>query len=250
MNQHSINRVTKSITLLSFIVAAGFAASSAQAEIDPAARAVAKAMSDKLAAAQTIRLAAKHQIDPSLGVGSKIEKGPLNITVKRPNRFYALQPAGEETREIAFDGTTLCLMRPQLGHHALEPLKAATIEQFADRVDEKFGFRPPVTELLAGDAAAQLFLNVTSARVVGTERLGWTSCKHLRFEQDGIVSDLWVGVKDNLPRRYLLTFTSEKGNPTWDIKLSKWELNVPVDDRLFTKRPAAGSNKVKMYKSR
>lgn len=242
---------TRSVpALLAFAIAVGFTAPSAQAEIDLAAREVAKAMSDKIAAAQTIRLTAKHQIDPALGVGSKIEKGPLQITVKRPNRFYAIQPAGEETREIAFDGTTLCLMRPHLKHHALDPLKAVSIEQFADRVDERFGFRPPVAELLASDAAAQLFLNVTSARVVGTERVGWTSCKHLRFEQDGMISDLWVGAKDNLPRRYLLTFTSMSGNPKWDIRLSKWELNVPVNDGLFSKRPAADSQKVQMLQSR
>ncbi len=206
-------------------------------------------MSDKIATAQTIRLTAKHQIDPSLGVGSKIEKGPLNITVKRPNRFYAIQPAGEETREIAFDGSTLCLMHPRLQHHALASLKAGSIEQFADRVDERFGFRPPVAELLASDAAAQLFLHVTSARVTGTEWVGWTRCKRLHFEQEGMTSDVWVGVKDNLPRRFLLTFTSVAGNPTWDIRLRKWELNAPVDEQLFSKRPAADSLKVQMLKS-
>jgi hypothetical protein len=57
-------------------------------------------------------------------------------------------------------------------------------------------------------------------------------------------------VKDKLPRRYLLTFTGIEGSPTWDIKLSKWELNVPVDGRLFTKRPAADSNRITMLKSR
>jgi len=59
-----------------------------------------------------------------------------------------------------------------------------------------------------------------------------------------------VGVKDHLPHRYLLTFTGLKGSPKWDIKLSKWELNVPVDDALFSKRPAADSQKLKMLKSR
>ena len=58
------------------------------------------------------------------------------------------------------------------------------------------------------------------------------------------------GVKDKLPRRYLLTFTSLKGSPTWDIRLSKWELNGPVDERLFAKKPAADSHQIQMLKSR
>lgn len=227
----------------------GFAGG-ASAEIEPAARDLAKAMGSKIGGAQTIRLTAKHKLDPALGVGAKLEKGPLEITVKRPNRFYAIQQAGDETREIAYDGNSICVIHPQLKHHALESLKAASIEQFADRVDERFGFRPPVAELLASDVATQLFLDVTTAKVTGTEWIGWTRCKRLHFEQEGMNSDVWVGVKDNLPRRYLLTFTSIKGAPQWDIRLSKWELNVPVSDGLFTKRPAADSQKVQMLQSR
>lgn len=250
----SMKRLLTSYSARSISLAVGIATSlavtTAQAEIEPAARELAKSVSAKLGTAQTIKLTAKHQLDPRLGVGAKIEKGPIEITVQRPNKFYAIQPAGQQTREIAYDGTTLCLMHPQLQHHALAPLKAGSIEQFADRVDERFGFRPPIAELLSKDIATQLFLNVTTAKVLGTESVGWTRCERLHFEQPGMTGDLWVGVKDKLPRRYVLTFTSVKGTPTWDIRLSKWELNTPVDVRLFAKRPAASSHQIPMLKSR
>lgn len=226
-----------------------FATDVARAEIAPAARELAKAVNEKLGSAQTIRLTASHKLDPALGVGAGHENGPLQFTIKRPNQFYVIQRAGAETREIAFDGRSLCLMRPGLKHHALESLRARSITQFADRVDEQFGFRPPVAELLAEDLASQLFLNVTSAKITGQESVGGTQCERLHFEQPGIKGDLWVGVKDKLPRRYQLTFTTLRGNPTWDLRLTKWELNVPVDERLFSKRPAADSQKLKMLKS-
>jgi hypothetical protein len=222
----------------------------AQAQIQPAARELAQAVSTKLGSARTLRLTATHKLDPALGVGAGHERGSMQITVKRPNRFYAIQPAGAETREIAFDGKSLCLMHPALKHHALVPLRAGSIEQFADRVDERFGFRPPVAELLAEDLASQLFLHVTSARITGVESVGRTRCERLHFVQPGMTGDLWVGIKDKLPRRYLLTFTGVRGNPTWDIQLTKWDLNVPVEERLFSKRPAADSQKVPMLKSR
>lgn len=243
-------KMNSKLWLATAAIATSLAASAAQAQIEPSAAALAKAVSAKLGSAQTIRLTATHKLDPSLGVGAGHEKGPLQFTVKRPNRFYVLQQAGAETRELAFDGSSLCLMHPKLKHHALEPLKAASIEQLADRIDERFGFRPPVAELLASDAAAQLLLNVTSARVTGTEWVGFTRCERLHFEQDGMTGDLWVGVKDKLPRRYLLTFTGLQGSPTWDVRLSKWELNGPVDDTLFSKRPASDSTKIQMLKSR
>jgi hypothetical protein len=65
-----------------------------------------------------------------------------------------------------------------------------------------------------------------------------------------MTGDLWVGVKDGLPRRLLLTFTDTAGHPTWDIRLKKWELDPPVDHKLFSKRPATGSQKVPMLKGR
>jgi len=220
------------------------------AGIEPEAKALAEAVAAKLQAAKTLRLTAKHTIDPALSVGSKLDNGPLEITVKRPNQIHVLQPAGDETRELAYDGKTVCVLHPQLKHHAIEPLKASSIEQFADQVDARFGFRPPVAELLSEDMVSQLLLHVTSAKVTGTEWVGWTRCQRLHFEQDGMTGDLWVGKKDGLPRRYLLTYKDIQGHPTWDIRLSKWELNVPVNEALFTKRPAADSSRVKMLKSR
>ena len=226
------------------------AVSLAQGEIEPAARELAASVSSKLAEAQTVKLTAQHKLDPALGIGGRLDAGPIEITVKRPNRLHVYQEAGDQTRELVFDGKTFCLMHPNQKHHAMESVKADSIDALADRIDEKFGFRPPVAELLSADLSKQLFLHVTSATVTGTEWVGWTRCERLHFEQDGMVGDLWVGKKDGLPRRYRLTFTGVSGQPTWEIRLKKWELNVPVDDGLFSKRPATGSHQVPMLKSR
>lgn len=246
---HSARTPLVSILALA-LFAAGSQISAADLGIDPAARALANAVAAKLGSAQTLRLTAKHKLDPALGVGTKLDNGPLKITVKRPNQCYVMQPAGNETRELAFNGATLCLMQPEVKLHALESVKAGSIDQFADAMEERFGFRPPVAELLSADAARQLFLNVTSASVTGTEWVGLTRCERLHFEQEGMTGDLWVAKKDGLPRRYRLTFSDMSGHPTWDVRLTKWELNVAVDESLFSKRPAADSQKVQMLKSR
>ena len=225
-------------------------AASIQAEITPEARTLAEAAAKKLTSAQTLRLTAKHQLNGALIQGALLEKGPLDFTVKRPNQLYVLQRAGENTRELAWDGKTLCVMHPTVKHHAIVPLKAASIEALADAMDQRFGFRPPVAELLSNDLVGQLFVNATSARVVGREWCSWTRCDRLQIVQEGMVGDIWIGVKDHLPRRMLLSFTSLDGNPTWDIRLSKWELDVPVDTNLFSKRPAADSQKVEMVRSK
>jgi len=212
--------------LAALLGATGFAIGAAPksnvAAIDPAARAFADSVTAKLGAASTIRLTAKHRLDPRLGVGQKLEQGPLQITVQRPNRFHVFQPAGEQTREVAFDGSTVCVMHPGMKHHAIEPLKARSIDEFSDVLDRRFGFRPPVAELLGRDLGATLFRDAASARVVGFDRLGWTRCERLQIVQQGMTTDLWVGAKDRLPRKLVITFSNEPGSPAWEIKFSKW----------------------------
>jgi hypothetical protein len=217
--------------------------------MEPAALEFLKSVSEKLGAAQTIQVEAEHKLDPALGLGIRADNGPINLDVKRPNRFYAIQPAGNETREIAYDGSQLCVMYPAAKHYALETLKAKSIEQFAQVVEERFGFRPPVAELLADDMAAELLIDVTSARLLAKEEVGGATCEHLRLEQEGMTTDLWVSVEDKLPRRMLTTVTDLAGHPTWDISFSKWELDGPLDEGLFSKRPASESQKVQMIKS-
>jgi hypothetical protein len=218
-------------------------------KLDPAALTLLKASSAKVGAAQTIQVEAEHQLDPRLGLGLALDQGRIEVSVKRPNQFYAIHPAGAETREIAYNGHVLCVMYPGARNYASEPVEAANIEQFALHMDERFGFRPPLADLLASDMAAELLIDVTSARLLRRERVGGIECEHLRLDQEGMTSDLWLGVDDRLPRRLLTTVTDMPGNPQWDIHLSRWKLNAPLDETLFSKRPAADWQKVQMLKS-
>lgn len=224
-------------------------AASTGPKMEPAALGLLNSVSAKLGGAQTLQVEAEHRLDPKLGLGLRIDHGDVELAVKRPNQFYAIQPAGNETREIAFDGHFLCVMHPGLKHHALEPLEADSVAQFADQLDARFGFRPPMADLMGDDVSKDLLIHVTSAQLLGQEHIGWARCEHLRLEQEGMTTDLWVGVEDQLPHRMLTTVTDIPGHPTWDIRFSKWKLNEPLDESLFSKRPAPDSQKVTMLKS-
>lgn len=223
---------------------------SAHAEIEAPARALAEKVQSKLASASTLRLTAKHKLDPRLGVGAGHEKGPIELTVQRPNRFHAVQHAGAETRVLATNGTSFVLLHPELKHHAVAKLPTKSLDDFADLVDQRFGFRPPLAELISANFVDQLFSHVSSAKVTGTGFVGFTRCDKLEFVQDGMKGELWVARKDQLPRRYRLTFTDQPGHPTWDIRLTQWELNPAVSPQLFSPQPAADSQAAPMLRSR
>lgn len=221
-----------------------------QAQIQPEARKIVQSVSNTLGQAKTVQVTAAHTVDEAMGFGSRLEKGKIRITLKRPNQFHIMQPAGEETREIVYDGKTFCLLQPEAGLHGIVRMPAASLEQFSDLADARLGFRPPVAELLANDVSSQIFREVTAARVVGRSRVGWVRCEQISLVQEGMITDVWVGVKDNLPRRIRFTYTDRPGRPAWDIRLSAWVLNQPVDERLFARRPGPESQEVKMVRSR
>ena len=241
----------KTLTRLFLCGAALLAAAiTAPAQITPEARTLAAQTGAKLKAAGTLRVTARHRLDAAIDPGNGLGSGPITVTFQRPNRFHALQPAGVATREFVYDGRRLCLMHPVAGHHATAVVPAATAEAFGDLTDARFGFRPPLAELFATDFTKTMFADVTAAAVVGVERVGWTRCHRLHFEQPGLSGDLWIGLKDGLPRRYRMVFTDVPGRPAWDIRLTKWELEPAVDAALFTKQPAADSAAIPMLKSR
>jgi hypothetical protein len=243
---------THSLTWLRLLAAAtlGGLVLPAAAQIDPAATTVLKATSAKLGAARTLRVQARHTLDPALGLGFQVEKAAFDVTVARPNKFHALQ-SGDVVRELAYDGRTFCLIDPKMKLHAQETVKAGSIEGFADQIDARFGFRPPLAELLATDMQRELLLHVTTARVVGRERVGWTACHRVQLVQEGMTTDLWVGVKDSLPRRLRMTFTRLTGAPMWDIRFSEWELDPALTaarTQLFSKRPGPDSQRLTLVR--
>lgn len=249
--QTDTNLRTPEIFLLCLLaaVAMPLTLEAAPGKIEPAALELADAVTAKLGAARTIRVHASHTIRPAPALGGGSVTGRMEISVQRPNRFHAIEPLGTKTLEIAFDGTTLCVMYPRLGLHGIEPLAARSIEQFADAVDSRFGFRPPVAELLGKGLTSQLLHQATAARVEGEAWVGFTRCNRLHIERRNLTCDIWIGLKDKLPKRMLLTYLDKRGNSTWDIRLSRWDLDAPVNMALFSKRPDADSLQVKMLPS-
>ena len=91
------------------------------AKLDPAALALLNSVSTKPCGPRTIQLESTHKLDPAFGPGVKAVSGPIDLSVKRPNHYYAIQPSGNETSEIAYDGSELCVVYPAAKHYALEP---------------------------------------------------------------------------------------------------------------------------------
>ena len=221
-----------------------FAAGAAPAH-DPAALEVLRSVQAKLAASNTLSVEARRATS-----WEDQNDGPVSVTFERPNRFLAHQGTGSVEKVLAYDGTALRFLMPGVLLHAEQTLKAADTSALADAMLARFGFRPPLAELLAPDLVKEMAREGATITMGKTKCVGWTKCRHLIITQPGQTTEIWVGMKDSLPRRYRITFDDGAGQSWMDTRFKKWKFGVPTTPEQFRPAPAAGSYAVNLLKSR
>lgn len=212
---------------------------------DPAALEVLRAVQGKLASSPTLAVEARRTTS-----WDDKGDGPVSVTVQRPNRFLARQGKGNEEKTLAFDGTRLRFQLPGVLLHAEGKLKASDTPALADAMQERFGFRPPLAELLAPDLVKEMAREGATITMGKSTCVGWTKCHHLLITQPGQTTEIWVGAKDSLPRRYRITFDDAPTRPWMETRFKQWKFGVPTPSGIFSPAPAAGSHAVPLLKSR
>jgi hypothetical protein len=112
----------------------------------------------------------------------------------------------------------------------------------------KMGVDFPLADLIT-DAPDKAFLfGVNSGRQVGLATIDGVVCRHLLFTQPpGLELELWVENNDRaLPRRLVVTYRSEAGEPSFIAELSDWNLDIHPTDADFVFQPPEGATQVEL----
>ena len=109
------------------------------------------------------------------------------------------------------------------------------------------GFDFPLADLLTNAPDKSFLQGVTSGREVGTATIGGVPCRHLLFTQrPGIEIELWVEKNDGaLPRRLIVTYRSEPGQPSFVAELFDWNLAVHPSAADFVFQPPPGAEETR-----
>ena len=203
---------------------------SSGARLDAKTDAVLTAMSDKLAAAKTLRVSSSRKASPGFHAGVAIaESSSGTVVVQRPDKLVARANTSEGKRTIGLTNGKVTLVDHKAGTHA--SVKAiGDIDQTLRSIEEIYGIMPPVAELLVNHPRAFLLDGVKTGSFVGNENVGGVSCDHLAFTQEGLTWDLWVATGDSLPRRMKVTYPNGTGGAplTMTADISKWELGASL----------------------
>lgn len=220
---------------------------------EPDADQLLRRMTDTLAAAKSLSFSATREMDAALLEGRQLaEKATVTVVVQRPDKIAATAESRNGTRRIVSDGSTLSLLDVNANHYATLPMRAS-IDSLVARLDDKYGFTPPLAEFALNDPYAGFRSNARTVTYLGRAKtrggflgLGGVECHRLGLQGPLANAELWIGVADNLPRQLIATF-NRADRPQLKIRFSRWNLGAPVSAADFAFSPPKGAEKIELW---
>lgn len=218
-----------------------------KAQVDPAAVAAVTKMGDHLRSLQTFQVTS----DVTL---SAIENGKPSQTamtatykVRRPDGFVIDTVSDKKARRFIYDGKSFTVFAPKVGYFA-SVSAPATISQTVEAVYQTYGIAPPLADLFYWGESASPAEGATSARKVGTDKIGGVAADHYAFGNGEIDWEIWIqhGAQP-LPRRVRITTLGDPAKPTYDARLM-WNTLPRFAADTFTFTPAKDAKPIAMAK--
>lgn len=215
-------------------------------QVDERADEVLRAMGAKLAAADQFTIRAKRSIDAALIEGRDVpESAEVSISVKRPSKFAGTLVGKDAERRVYYDGKTLSMFAVKKKLYATVPAPD-TIDGLMAKVEEKFGFSPPVAEFIAADPYREMLKGALVGKYLGEVDLAGKKCHHLAFKEELLDWDLWVSADDHLPVKFVITATAIEGRPKVEMEFAEFNLDATLPDELFEFKPPHDARKIEM----
>ena len=114
-----------------------------------------------------------------------------------------------------------------------------------DELHERFGIDQPLSDFLFSDPYKVLTEHVQRGTYVGLHHVGKVQCHHLAFQQRRLDWQIWIDAGENpLPRKLLITFKRQAGEPQFTALLHRWDVNPSLADDTFQFQPPTDLKKV------
>jgi hypothetical protein len=204
-------------------------------------------MSQYLAQAERFSVTIRDGYDAVQQSGQKVEFGEVRkVTVSRPDRLrIEVERSDGEKGLVIFDGKDLTVFTADKNVYATVS-RQGTLDQVIKYALEDLKIRVPLAMMLLSTLPNELDNLVVSADYVETTTITDVPCDHLAVRTSrGVDFQVWVAQgSEPLPRRIVITYKDETGQPQFWADLSNWNLAPEVPDALFTFTPPDGANRI------
>jgi hypothetical protein len=221
--------------------------SSARSPSELQAMSILKSMSEYLAHAGRFSVTIRDGYDVVQESGQKIEFGELRlVTVSRPDRLrIEVKRSDGQKGLVTFDGKDITIYTANDNIYATTS-RQGTLDQAIKYAVDDLKIRMPLALMLLSTLPSELDNLGVSADYLEKTTITDAPCDHLAVRTTGGVDfQVWVAQGDEpLPRRIVITYQNETGQPQFWADLSKWNLSPNVSDALFAFTPLDGAERI------
>jgi hypothetical protein len=216
--------------------------------IDADAVALLKGFGDLLEAQPRFSFSVDFSYEVVQADAQKLEFGATRVyTVRRPDRLRI----DEERRvggkrELLFDGNQLAVYVPGDNAYALAKLKKHhDLDSMLDLVRDALDLPVPLGDLLRADPLKRIEEGLTSAYIVGRERLAGVECDHLAWRTDEVDAEAWFTAGEQpLLQRVVIHYRDLAGQPSFRAQFTSWNRSPEVADSVFAFTPPADAERL------
>ena len=194
---------------------------------------VLKRMSDTLSQAKTIRFSARSIVPVRGPAGMWVSLyGTSRVVKDGISKLFAETRGDFFPYDFYFNGTTITVYSPKKNLYA-EKNEPGTVNSLIENAYKEEGRSFPYADILVAEPYSVLTEGLIDAVYVGQSTIAGVKTDHLAFSNKGVQWQIWVGVKDFLPRLVDATYFDDASEPSYTVEFSDWKLNEPVKAEQF-----------------
>ena len=213
--------------------------------LEPKAIEILKAACNKLAEARSMSFTALGAYEvPSLWGPPLIYGRIYEVQLQRPSQLAVVTVADGPRTEFYDDGKVI------MSFHPAENLVAVTeapptIDAALKKIYDVAGTYFPFTDIIVSNPWKDIESGLTGAFYVGTSNLlDGTTTDVVAYESYGVFIQMWIGAEDKLPRMARAIYFDDPLQLRQSVQFTKWQLNPPVTDDVFTTAKASGADRI------
>jgi hypothetical protein len=213
--------------------------------LEPRAIEILKASSRRLAEARTMRFRAVVSYESPSRLGPPLVYTTRSeVTVQRPDKLRVITPGDGPASEFYYDGKTMMAFSPAENLAAVAPAPP-TIDAALKAAFDEAAIYFPFVDMIVADPYKDIADGLKAAFYIGqSHEVGGTTTDMVAFTHDDVLVQVWIGVKDQLPRRSRAIYSNDPAQLRHQMDLSGWRLNVPVSAGTFTSARARRAGRI------
>ena len=180
------------------------------------------------------------------GSGQKIEFGEVRkVTLKRPDRFRSdIERSDGEKGLVLFDGKDIIVFNEKDKVFA-KSSRPGDLDGAVTHLLSDLKMRLPLAMMFLSRLPVEIEKRVRSVDMVERSVVMDVPCAHLAARTEDVDFQIWVPSEgEPLPRRIVITYKHDDGQPQFRANFSDWNLTPNPSESLFAFSPTEGVREI------